>query len=117
MLIIGSANKLNTQAMTDGFVKRNLSPTEAAADAVAFPRFQVDDTTWDWLESNTNAMTALLATPGQLSADEQAILSAISAQPTGAQVDVNALASALLGPLSTEEATALIDAMRVQLNK
>lgn len=87
MLIIGSANKLRTQAMTDGFTKRNLSPTEAAADSTAFPRFEVDDATWDWLESNTNAMAALLTQPGQLSTDEQALLSAIKAQPTGGQVD------------------------------
>lgn len=108
MRIVGSDAKFRTQAITDGFTKRNLSATEAAQ---AGDKFAVDDATWDYLEANTAAMLALpgqiSAIAGSITAEEAALLAAIQAQPTG-QVDVAGLATALapvLVPLLPADAT------------
>lgn len=128
MRIIGSPARFNTQAITDGFFKRNLTANEAAVSQTTFPAFPVDDTTWDALEANTNAMIDSMGqTPAYLSAllmnatsavyvdhtgttvttanKLQAAIAALAA--TGGTTSVTALAQALAGPLATDLAPLL----------
>ena len=99
--IVGSAAKMNTQAITNGFTKRNLSAAEAAQPGSLFT---VDDATWDYLEANTNNMLTMLssgqsvtlsdAQVASISADVKAsVAQAVASLPAGATPDQIAAAT------------------------
>lgn len=61
--------------------------------------------------------TQLTALSGALSSEQAAILAAVKAQPTGATVDVQALAAALAPLLNVDDGAALIAALKSQFEK
>lgn len=61
--------------------------------------------------------TQLTALSGALSSEQAAILAAVKAQPTGATVDVQALAAALAPLLNASEGADLIAALKAQFEK
>lgn len=115
MLIQAPPELFNTQAISDGGLKTNLDAATAGADGTVFPRLPVTTQVWNQLEARTAAVDALPAAVAALSAkvdalggalsnDEAVLLAAVKAQPTGGQVDVAALATAL-APLLPPDAT------------